>query len=391
VNRHNRISHFYGDYRRFTAEIVLEALEFDSPPDAMRWLVAEFVDIDLDWRNLNAGSPYPIGLPVVVRIIENALRIELELVIGAAWGGLSLSQRKTADRNFRKVFGSPELLQGSNSEYCSKKFEKWLVLVEDGVPALDASQEEIRARAAAICASQEQVSLQRRLTERSNFIENFYAKVETLQQEIGKMSASELAKGILSTFFKKRYQIREHSDFDRLADGYGIYYDLAEAHPPAVDLVQSAVLSNAESRDSELTATLLLLVWGRHPPWSALVDAGLAHPDMAATLEQSSPQAARWWRSVVRGQRHRVRLVSHWEYNRRRTNYLKDLASRTGADRLRRIIEDDDWHLGALPPEYADTAALTGLSDAERAALKRRLMRAPSGPWSSLKKQLCRP
>jgi hypothetical protein len=380
VNRHNRISHLYGTL--LTVHWVLEKLEFDSPQEAMRWLADEFVNVELDWHNLGAGSPYPEGLPNVVRSIEQALGTSLEREIGTAWGDLSSSQRQIADSNFHRIFGEPELMQRSNSEYCSHKFERWLVFLEDGLAALDASQQDIHTRAAAILAVQGQIAQRRTLAERAEFRDHFNAQVRSLREEIGQLTAPALAKRLASTFLDR--SIGYHL-FDIGVEKQGIYYYLVLANPAATDLIHAAIRIAGETKDFPLTATLLLIVWGRRPKWPALVEAGVAHPDMARTLEGSEPRAARWWRSVTRAHDHEVRLAWHEEYNLLRAYFLSELAPLASVDRLRRILANDEWHLGALPAEYADPAALEALSRAERATLRQRLTRAPRGAWFGLK------
>jgi hypothetical protein len=153
MNRHERISHLYRDHRRYSAAAVTQALAFETTRDALGWLVEEFSRRTLDWRTLRAGSPYPIGLPNFVRIMEEAVGSTLEFQIHDEWPTLTAEQRQTAALNFVRIFGQPELLQGANERFCRLKFARWLVLLEDGRHGLDANEDQVEARAAEIAAT----------------------------------------------------------------------------------------------------------------------------------------------------------------------------------------------------------------------------------------------
>ena len=59
MNRHEIISHFYSkDGLNEEGQNILEALQFNSYPEALIWIAHEFTQIKLDWRNIGGGSPY---------------------------------------------------------------------------------------------------------------------------------------------------------------------------------------------------------------------------------------------------------------------------------------------------------------------------------------------
>ena len=129
MNRHDLISHFYSEYfLNEQGKGVLEVLKFASYSEAMQWIANEFTKVKLDWHTLDAGSPYPRALPIVVKNIEEGANISLEDAINAKWANLSEDEKAIANDIFKKIFGFPELAQGKNKPYCNQKYKNWLVL-----------------------------------------------------------------------------------------------------------------------------------------------------------------------------------------------------------------------------------------------------------------------
>jgi hypothetical protein len=118
LNRHERISHFYGwDKRDQNGDLLndhgrtlLEALDFKTYRELATWLGREFTGKNLDWRKIDAGSPYPISVLVVIAFLEDE-KIEKWFIspFVAGWTRLSADKRKCAFRNFKRLFGAPEL------------------------------------------------------------------------------------------------------------------------------------------------------------------------------------------------------------------------------------------------------------------------------------------
>jgi|WetSurMetagenome_2_1015567.scaffolds.fasta_scaffold16687_3 hypothetical protein len=134
MNRHEQVSHFYASSGlNEQGQGVIEALGFSDYREAMQWVVTEFIKVNLDWHSLEAGSPYPISLPNVMRQIEKGTHIKLEDEIKARWNDLSKEEKSTANNNFEKIFGSPELAQGRNESYCREKFDRWMSFYSDPV------------------------------------------------------------------------------------------------------------------------------------------------------------------------------------------------------------------------------------------------------------------
>jgi hypothetical protein len=117
LNRHERISHFYDFGRRNKDDhlvnehnkTLLEALEFPTYKDFTNWLGKELFSADLDWRKLEAGSPYPIAiLNVFAFIEEKSGKLFLPIFI-PKWVRFNKEQRKFAFQNLIRLFGRPEL------------------------------------------------------------------------------------------------------------------------------------------------------------------------------------------------------------------------------------------------------------------------------------------
>jgi len=129
MNRHEIISHFYSkDGLNEEGQNILEALQFNSYPEALIWIAHEFTQIKLDWRNIGGGSPYPASLPNVVKQIEIGSNSKLEDVLISKWNELTDNERLLVNQNFKDIFGFPELAQGFNNTYCKDKYKNWVSL-----------------------------------------------------------------------------------------------------------------------------------------------------------------------------------------------------------------------------------------------------------------------
>jgi len=129
-NRHELISHFYNKSGlNEQGRTVIQALQFDNYQEALKWISQEFAKTILDWREIDAGSPYAISLPNVIKIMEKETGLLLEEEIISKWDGFSEKEKENVNSNFDKIFGSPELVQDKNKDYCRNKHVSWMSLV----------------------------------------------------------------------------------------------------------------------------------------------------------------------------------------------------------------------------------------------------------------------
>lgn len=231
--------------------------------------------------------------------------------------------------------------------------------------------------------------------QRADLINRVETSVENLARQVNEMSPEQLRSALETVFILGEEELRSYLScaraFDDKTPTGNIFERLQTLCPSASPILPAALRLVDSTRNWPLISTLLTILRTDSYAYASLMAAALEQRKRGAVLEQinnGAPSPA--GPASPTPEHHIERLRKHAEDNEARRLFLLKLDSLSPQERLRHIIEDDQWPLAAIPPKYADSDAALSLPLELRERLKARLSSAPRGAWAKLGSLLAR-
>ena len=212
--------------------------------------------------------------------------------------------------------------------------------------------------------------------------------VSELANRVNDMPAQELRLALESIFVTGEVEVNSYISRHGQSIHGNIFDLLQSVYQPALQILPAALSLATSTKDWPLISTLLVILREESHAYPELMTAALQCKKSRAVLELINRGAQSHGPPSPPPAKHLDRMRQHAEYNEALRRYCNELEAMNPQDRLRRIAEDDQWPLAALPPHYADTAEALQLPDILLERLMTRLERAPRGPWANLRSQV---